>query len=350
MSKMPAKIQFNGGEISPWLEGRIDLAKYDKSSKLCRNFIPSVEGCLKRRGGTLFVAQTPVEESLVFRILPNPMEAKVIINGVEKSEIYVSRGDVVKYEVSLDGYATSIGEVVVVKDITLDVNLVSKTQMCRLSIVAEPSDAVIKIEGFERSQYQESKNSEVLYLVYKDGYETHTGKVILDEDKTLNITLTEIDKTNVAYGSWGNPIGFRGCSAVGRTDKQLKCFMLQFSNGYLPILFDANLEVPEKNFVIDETLFFSNIRDGYDAVYWKNGEYHLGSIGRDSMSILYYNLDDKLEAGFDFLTCSVVGWQLDENGQYASKYNSYDGMVNNGAFQIYRSGKLVWELKGRYDE
>ena len=53
MSIKPAKVQFNGGELSPWLEGRTDIAKYDKTAKLCRNFIPMAEGSLKRRGGTL---------------------------------------------------------------------------------------------------------------------------------------------------------------------------------------------------------------------------------------------------------------------------------------------------------
>ena len=350
MSKKPAKIQFNGGEISPWLEGRIDLAKYDKSSKLCRNFIPAVEGCLKRRGGTLFVAQTPDDDSLLFEILPYPLDAKVMINGIEKSAIYVARGDVVNYEVSAEGYVTYKGEILVVEDVSLEVKLVSKTQLCNLTIVAEPGDAVIKIEGFERNVYLGSKNSEVLYMVYKDGYETHTGKIILDDDITLNIVLNKIDKTNVAYGDWGNPIGFRDCTAVGREDKQLKCFLLQFSNGYLPIVFNANLVAPDENYVIDETLFFSNIRDGYNAIYWKNGDYHLGNVERVDNSIFYYNLDGKLVAGYDVLSCAIFGWQIDENGQYASKYSSYDGIVNNGVFQIYKSGKLVWEFKGRYDE
>ncbi len=350
MSKKPAKIQFNGGEISPWLEGRVDLAKYDKSSKLCRNFIPVVEGCLKRRGGTLFVAKTPDDESLRFRILPNPLDAVVKINGIEKSEIFVSRGDVVRYEVSLNGYVTLSDEIAVIENMDLKISLVSKTEMCNLTIVVEPGDATIKIEGFERSSYQGSKNSEVLYLVYKEGYETKTEKVILDEDKTINVVLDKVDNTNVAYGSWGDPIRFCGCTAVGQADKQLKCFLLQFSNGYLPIIFNANWEAPKEDFQIDETLFFSNIRDGYDAIYWKKGEYHLGVISRNSEAIFYYDLDGKLEVGYDYLSCAFFGWQIDEYSNYATKYNTYDGVVNNGVFQVYRSGKLVWELKGRYDE
>ena len=51
MSIKPAKVQFSGGELSPWLEGRTDIAKYDKTAKLCRNFIPLGGGGRGRRGG-----------------------------------------------------------------------------------------------------------------------------------------------------------------------------------------------------------------------------------------------------------------------------------------------------------
>ena len=92
MSIKPTRMQFNGGELSPWLQGRTDIAKYDKTAKLCRNFIPLVEGSLKRRGGTHFVAQTPQDDDILFQILPTPVEAKVLINGVERSSITVTRG------------------------------------------------------------------------------------------------------------------------------------------------------------------------------------------------------------------------------------------------------------------
>ena len=105
MSIKPTRMQFNGGELSPWLQGRTDIAKYDKTAKLCRNFIPLVEGSLKRRGGTHFVAQTPLDDDILFQIIPTPPEAKVLINGVERSSITVARGDKLYYEVSCDGYS-----------------------------------------------------------------------------------------------------------------------------------------------------------------------------------------------------------------------------------------------------
>jgi hypothetical protein len=53
----PIYESFNGGELSPILEGRVDFAKYKKGLKSCVNFIPLVQGPLTRRPGTKFTAE-----------------------------------------------------------------------------------------------------------------------------------------------------------------------------------------------------------------------------------------------------------------------------------------------------
>lgn len=52
----PAITALNAGELSPTLDGRIDLAKYAHGAKRCENFIPLVQGPVTRRGGTYYVA------------------------------------------------------------------------------------------------------------------------------------------------------------------------------------------------------------------------------------------------------------------------------------------------------
>ena len=52
----PAIHAFNGGELSPLLDGRSDLAKYQNGCRRLENAIPTVQGAAKRRGGTRFVA------------------------------------------------------------------------------------------------------------------------------------------------------------------------------------------------------------------------------------------------------------------------------------------------------
>lgn len=53
----PMLSAFNAGELSPNIEGRVDVAKYANGCKRLENFYPLVQGPAKRRGGTRFVAE-----------------------------------------------------------------------------------------------------------------------------------------------------------------------------------------------------------------------------------------------------------------------------------------------------
>ena len=48
---------FNGGEWSPLMYGRVGIEKYKTSLALCSNFIPQIQGGLTRRPGTRFVTE-----------------------------------------------------------------------------------------------------------------------------------------------------------------------------------------------------------------------------------------------------------------------------------------------------
>lgn len=61
MSKTtPIQTNFTGGEISPRLHGRIDLAKYGSALERCENFIIFPHGGMTKRPGTRFIASTKV--------------------------------------------------------------------------------------------------------------------------------------------------------------------------------------------------------------------------------------------------------------------------------------------------
>lgn len=53
----PIRTAFNAGELSPLLDGRVDVAKYQAGCRQLENFIPSVQGPAVRRPGTRFVAE-----------------------------------------------------------------------------------------------------------------------------------------------------------------------------------------------------------------------------------------------------------------------------------------------------
>ena len=56
MKASPAFQSFNAGELSPTLEGRTDIAKYQSGCHLLEGFITLVQGPAQRRGGSRFVA------------------------------------------------------------------------------------------------------------------------------------------------------------------------------------------------------------------------------------------------------------------------------------------------------
>ena len=57
MSKAsPALTNFNSGEFSPLLDGRVDFERYANGCVLMENLIPTVQGPAVRRGGTRYVA------------------------------------------------------------------------------------------------------------------------------------------------------------------------------------------------------------------------------------------------------------------------------------------------------
>lgn len=53
----PAQTNFNGGELSPAIEGRVDINKYSNGCYAMRNFIPLVQGPARRRSGSRFVKE-----------------------------------------------------------------------------------------------------------------------------------------------------------------------------------------------------------------------------------------------------------------------------------------------------
>lgn len=53
----PIRSSFNAGELSPLLDGRVDVAKYQSGCTILENFIPAVQGPAVRRPGTKFVAE-----------------------------------------------------------------------------------------------------------------------------------------------------------------------------------------------------------------------------------------------------------------------------------------------------
>ncbi len=189
MSIRPVQNQFNGGEISPYMDGRFDLPAYQYSSEIMMNFIPISEGCFKRRGGSHYVASAKQVDAFLFEIKTIPEDAKVILNGIEQKSCYCAYGDEISYSVLADNYQTKNGRVVVYESTSLEVVLVSSITFYNFKINAMPEGSVVVINGVERNLIKLGANSKVDWIVAKEGYVTQSGSEILNMDTTLDITL-----------------------------------------------------------------------------------------------------------------------------------------------------------------
>lgn len=88
---------FTGGELSPALYGRVDLARYSTSLKTCRNFIVQLYGGVRNRAGTKYLAE--VSDSTVrHRLIPfafSTEQTYVLEFGDYTMRVYKDGGQVV---------------------------------------------------------------------------------------------------------------------------------------------------------------------------------------------------------------------------------------------------------------
>lgn len=69
------RASFTGGEVSPMIEGRADIERHQKSCRLLRNFLPTVQGPAMRRGGTRHIGAV-ADESKKARLTPFEFSAQ----------------------------------------------------------------------------------------------------------------------------------------------------------------------------------------------------------------------------------------------------------------------------------
>lgn len=220
----PALTQFNGGEISPQLEGRFDWDKYAYSAKLCKNFIPQVEGGLKRRGGSHFVSLSRQPEVVRFYIKVNfsdntSVPPDVTIDMGENGKIEYKNtgyfpipelrlpssapeGTLIEYTVYAEGYGVGKGSFEVEKDIIEEVSIVKITDGATLTVETDPVGGIVYINGVKSNDLFVPKNTDIDVTVkFNDTYVYH--KANISEDKTLEVALPivmfESDKPQTKY-------------------------------------------------------------------------------------------------------------------------------------------------------
>jgi hypothetical protein len=112
----PIQTAFNAGELSPRLEGRVDLGKYANGAKLIENFMLSVQGPAIRRAGTRFVGEVKnsADRTWLLRFEFNTTQAYVLEFGHQYIRFYANHGQVIASGVAAYGSTTAytVGDLV----------------------------------------------------------------------------------------------------------------------------------------------------------------------------------------------------------------------------------------------
>lgn len=138
----------------------------------------------ERRNKTLTIAPTPAD-SIV------KLSAKGYIQ--QGNAITVMKGREVEWEVSRQYYYPKSGKIVLRKNTVLPVDLEEYAHYT-LTINVDHPDSDITFTSIDGAQIDGNKywvhnGSTISYRIYKAGYFIETGSIVMDSDKTLNITL-----------------------------------------------------------------------------------------------------------------------------------------------------------------
>lgn len=92
----PIITSFNSGEFGPLLAGRVDLKYYPNGCRRIRNYIPTVQGPARRRGGTRYVAalKTETDRCWLGRFEFNVEQAYVLEFGDSYVRFYANHAQV----------------------------------------------------------------------------------------------------------------------------------------------------------------------------------------------------------------------------------------------------------------
>ena len=126
-------------------------------------------------------------DTFLFNIVYTPSNATVMINGEEKSSVVAQKGTLLQWSVSSQSYITQTGVVRLNEDTTLRIDL--EPVQYTYTINASPSGSIIRINGEVRNFITAPYGTLIEWSVEKTGYETQSGSFYLTDNRTDDIQL-----------------------------------------------------------------------------------------------------------------------------------------------------------------
>ena len=214
------------------------------------------------------------EEIGTFSVTVDQTGATVVINGEVRSSISAVVGTAINWEVSKEGYLTQSGSTTLTSGestqaVTME-EVPSGGGGVALSIVANPSDATITMNGESQSTVVGDVGDTVTYSVAKAGYTTVSGTETLSTSKVLNVTLYKTEQ----YTTY----------STTSSECQFLTTMYQASQQFAPnsgeeFIFDGSISTPVTQFDPTQgggwTLEFNYTDQGEASMYLEIEEYNM---------------------------------------------------------------------------
>lgn len=152
----PLQSHFDGGEISPLVQGRVDSDRYKSSLDKCLNWIPALQGGLRRRSGTAYVGAVKNASSYT-RLIPfefSTTQAYVLEFGNTYIRFYENYG-----QLQLSGAPFEVATIYQ----TADLSSLRFTQSADVLYIAHPKYPTMKLQRLGATSWN------LVPVIFQDG-------------------------------------------------------------------------------------------------------------------------------------------------------------------------------------
>lgn len=188
------KLELSDGQVLTY-DGTNQIVTIESYSNTL-TFRASADG-YKTETGSLSQSETTIitlKKYYTVTINTTPTNANVLINNKSAKTYTGIDGETISYEVTADSYESQSDSFVLTEDKTLNINLIKIITEATITIVPNPSDATVVMNGRQTTSITVSINSNVTYSVSKEHYATNSGTILADKTKIVDITLVEDTK------------------------------------------------------------------------------------------------------------------------------------------------------------
>ncbi len=292
----PLQASLNGGEISPLLYSRPDLAKFQTSLARCVNFVPLPQGGVTRRPGTRYVADAK-SASTAIRLIPfifSRQQAYILEFGDEYVRFFMNGGQI--YNVTPNFMLQTEGADTIISEGS-DTLVTEQTDP-----TASPYEVASPYAASELADLQYAQTADVMYITHPN----HPPRTLVRTGHT-SWTFAELDFVNGPFLGYNVNDSHKLTASNTTGSITLGSTQSLFDSGHVDALFlleeensnEYSMWEPDKNYAVN------------DEVRWQSNVYRCTTDGGNSGAVAPVHLEGRR---WDGVRNSSIEWEYVHSG------------------------------------